>query len=188
MRIAIPKAFSTITASSLTTVGGSLALLFMRFEIGVDLGLVLAKGVFLSLITIIVVLPCLILLTRKGQEKTAHAVVIPKLNRVASFSVKHRKVFAIIFAVLFIPVLILQSKVELNYVKFSDSKKTPTQIDTIVESMSNSVIVALPISYADSEQQKENVKNHTLRDENLEFIEEVKNESTDNVMGVLGIN
>ncbi len=187
MRIAIPKAFSTITASSLTTVGGSLALLFMRFEIGVDLGLVLAKGVFLSLITIIVVLPCLILLTRKGQEKTAHAVVIPKLNRVASFSVKHRKVFAINFAVLFIPVLILQSKVELNYVKFSDSKKTPTQIDTIVESMSNSVIVALPISYADSEQQKENIKNHTLRDENLEFIEEVKNESTDNVMGVLGI-
>ena len=93
-------------------------------------------------------------MTRKGQEKTAHAVVIPKLNRVASFSVKHRKVFAIIFAVLFIPVLILQSKVELNYVKFSDSKKTPTQIDTIVESMSNSVIVALPISYADSEQQK----------------------------------
>ncbi|MDE5548724.1 MAG: MMPL family transporter, partial [Clostridia bacterium] len=93
MRIAIPKAFSTITASSLTTVGGSLALLFMRFEIGIDLGIVLAKGVFLSLVTIIVVLPCLILSTRKWQEKTTHAVVIPKLNGIASFSVKHRKVF-----------------------------------------------------------------------------------------------
>ena len=158
MRIAIPKAFSTITASSLTTVGGSLALLFMRFEIGVDLGWVLAKGVFLSLITIIVVLPCLILMTRKWQEKTTHAVVIPKLNRVASFSVKHRKVFAIIFAVLLIPVMILQSKIELNYMKFSDEKKEPTQIDMIVESMSNAVIVALPISYADNEMQIENIK------------------------------
>ncbi|MDE5990981.1 MAG: MMPL family transporter, partial [Clostridia bacterium] len=187
MRIAIPKAFSTITASSLTTVGGSLALLFMRFEIGVDLGWVLAKGVFLSLITIIVVLPCLILMTRKWQEKTTHAVVIPKLNRVASFSVKHRKVFAIIFAVLLIPVMILQSKIELNYMKFSDEKKEPTQIDMIVESMSNAVIVALPISYADNEMQIENIKNNTLRDKNLQFIHDVKNESTDNVMGVLGV-
>ena len=187
MRIAIPKAFSTITASSLTTVGGSLALLFMRFEIGVDLGLVLAKGVFLSLVTIIIVLPCLILMTRKWQEKTTHALVIPKLHGIASFSVKHRKIFAIIFAVLFIPVMILQSKVELNYMKFSEEKKEPTQIDMIVESMSNAVIVALPISYSDSTQQSENIKNHTLRDKNLQFIEDVKNESTDNVMGVLGV-
>lgn len=187
MRIAIPKAFSTITASSLTTVGGSLALLFMRFEIGVDLGIVLAKGVFLSLITIIIVLPCLILTTRKWQEKTAHALVIPKLNKVASFSVKYRKVFVIIFVLLFIPVMILQSRVELNYMKFSEQKSVPTQIDKIVESMSNAVIVALPISYSDSEKQSENIKNHTLRNENLKFIEEVKNESTDNVMGVLGV-
>ena len=187
MRIAIPKAFSTITASSLTTVGGSLALLFMRFEIGVDLGWVLAKGVFLSLITIIIVLPCLILMTRKWQEKTTHAVVVPKLHGVASFSVKYRKVFAIVFAVLLIPVMILQSKVELNYVKFSEANKEPTQIDTIVEGMSNAVIVALPISYSNSEAQSENVKNHTLRDKNLQFIQEVKNESTDNVMGVLGV-
>ncbi|MDE6189221.1 MAG: MMPL family transporter [Clostridia bacterium] len=187
MRIAIPKAFSTITASSLTTVGGSLALLFMRFEIGKDLGFVLAKGVFLSLITIIVVLPCLILMTRKWQEKTTHALVVPKLHGVASFSIKHRKLFAIIFAVLLIPVMILQSKVELNYMKFSESNSQPSQIDSIVESMSNAVIVALPVSYADKELQKDNLANNVLRDKNLQFIEEVKNESTDNVMGVLGI-
>lgn len=187
MRIAIPKAFSTITASSLTTVGGSLALLFMRFEIGVDLGIVLAKGVFLSLVTIIVVLPCLILSTRKWQEKTAHAVVIPKLNGVASFSVKYRKIFIIIFAVLLIPVMIIQSKVQLNYMKFSEQTKVPSEIDNIVESMSNAVIVALPISYSNSEKQSENIQNHTLRNENLQFIEEVKNEDTDNVMGVLGV-
>lgn len=187
MRTAIPKAFSTITASSLTTVGGSLALLFMRFGIGVDLGLVLAKGVFLSLVTIIIVLPCLILMTRKWQEKSTHMQAIPKLHTVASFSVKHRKIFAAIFAILFIPAIILQSKIELNYVKFSDTPKEQTQIDKVVESMSNAVIVALPISYSDSELQADNIKNHTLRDKNQQFIEEVKNESTDNVLCVMGV-
>ena len=187
MRTAIPKAFSTITASSLTTVGGSLALLFMRFGIGVDLGLVLAKGVFLSLVTIIIVLPCLILMTRKWQEKSTHMQAIPKLHTVASFSVKHRKIFAAIFAILFIPAIILQSKIDLNYVKFSDTPKEQTQIDKVVESMSNAVIVALPISYSDSELQADNIKNHTLRDKNQQFIEEVKNESTGNVLCVMGV-
>ncbi|MDE5549535.1 MAG: MMPL family transporter, partial [Clostridia bacterium] len=52
---------------------------------------------------------------------------------------------------------------------------------------SNAVIVALPISYSDSEMQSENIKNHTLREENLKFIEEVKKENADNVKGVLGV-
>lgn len=187
MRKAIPKTFSTITASSLTTVGGFIALLFMRFGIGQDLGLVLAKGVFLSLITIILVLPCLVLFTRKLQEKTTHAVFFPKMDKPVSFSIKKRRIFAALMFILIIPSIILQSFVKLSYVDFSAPKENPTEIETIVDSMSNSIIVALPVSYSDSEKQEENIKNNTLRDKNLQFIEDVKNDENENIMGVLGL-
>lgn len=187
MRRAIPKTFSTITASSLTTVGGFIALLFMRFGIGQDLGLVLAKGVFLSLVTIILLLPCLVLFTRKLQEKTTHAVFFPKLTPVASFSVKKRRVFAILLFVLLIPSIIIQSFVKLSYVDFSQEKENPTQMENIVDSMSNSIILALPVSRKDGAEQTENIKNNILRDKNLQFIADVKADENDNVMGVLGL-
>lgn len=187
MQRAIPKTFSTITASSLTTVGGFMALLFMRFGIGRDLGLVLAKGVILSLITIIFMLPCVVLMTRKWQIKTKHAVAIPKLQAPASFSVKHRKVFALILVLMLLPVMITQSFINLSYVKFNKPKENPTQIDNIVSRMSNSIIVVLPMSYKDEQAQKENLKNHTLRDKNIKFVQDVKNDKGDNVTGVLGI-
>lgn len=187
MRKAIPKTFSTVTASSLTTVGGFVALLFMRFGIGKDLGLVLAKGVFLSLLTIVVVLPCLVLLTRKLQQKTSHDVFFPKMQGVSSFSIKHRKLFAGIMVVLLVPVMILQSMVSLSYIKFSEPKENPTTIETIVDNMSNSVVVALPVSYSDSDMQAENVKNSILRNKNLAFINDIKNDKNDNIMGILGL-
>ncbi len=187
MRRAIPKTFSTITASSLTTVGGFIALLFMRFGIGKDLGLVLAKGVFLSLVTIILLLPCLVIMTRKLQEKTTHAVFFPKMNKTASFSIKRRRIFATLMFVLIIPAIILQSFVKLSYVDFSQEKENPTQIETIVDSMSNSIIVALPVSYKDADKQAENIKNNTLRDKNLNFIEEIRKDENQNIMGILGL-
>ena len=82
MQKAIPKTFSTIAASALTTVGGFLALFFMKFEIGADLGLVLAKGVALSLLTVIFLQPSLMLLFDKAREKTKHR--IPPIARRSS--------------------------------------------------------------------------------------------------------
>ena len=187
MRNAIPKTFSTITASSLTTVGGFIALLFMRFGIGKDLGLVLAKGVFLSLVTIILLLPCLILFTRKLQKNTTHGVFFPKLTPVASFSIKKRKIFAALLFILIIPSIILQSFVKLSYVDFSQEKENPTEIETIIDSMSNSIIIALPVSYSDSDQQDANIKNGTLRNKNLQFIKDIKADENDNIIGVLGL-
>lgn len=187
MRRAIPKTFSTITASSLTTVGGFIALLFMRFGIGQDLGLVLAKGVFLSLVTILFLLPCLILHTRKLQTKTAHAVIIPKLTGAVSFSIKKRRIFAAFLFVLIIPSIIIQSFVKLSYVDFSEEKENPTQIEQIVDSMSNSIIIALPVSRSDSKEQQENIKGNILRDKNLQFIADVKADENDNIIGVLGL-
>lgn len=144
MQRAIPKTFSTIASSALTTVGGFLALFFMQFEIGADLGIVLAKGVTMSLLSVIILQPCLMLLTIKWNKKTSHRVFLPKFKRVAGFSVNHRTIIVIIALLLIVPCAIFQSKVELSYVKFTDTPEEVTYVQEVVDSMSNSIIILVP--------------------------------------------
>ncbi len=80
MRQAIVKSFAPVNASALTTVFGFLALVFMRFGIGKDLGLVLARGVIVSLITVFLLLPSLALLSYKLIDKTTHRSLIPSFK------------------------------------------------------------------------------------------------------------
>lgn len=144
MQKAIPKTFSTIAASALTTVGGFLALFFMKFEIGADLGLVLAKGVALSLLTVIFLQPSLMLLFDKAREKTKHRILVPKFKTTSGFAVTYRKTLVVIALILLIPVAVLQGRVELSYIKFTDENPNPTQVEQVVDSMSNSIIVIVP--------------------------------------------
>ena len=90
MREAIVKSASPILASSMTTVFGFLALIFMQFRIGPDLGIVLAKGVLFSLICVIFLLPVLILVFEKWVEKTRHRNFLPDFNPVAKAGAKLR--------------------------------------------------------------------------------------------------
>lgn len=71
MAAAVEHSFGSIASNSLTTVMGLLALVFMKFKIGMDLGIVLAKGVFISMVCVITILPCLILLCDKLITRTA---------------------------------------------------------------------------------------------------------------------
>ena len=144
MQKAIPKTFSTIAASALTTVGGFLALFFMKFEIGADLGLVLAKGVALSLLTVIFLQPSLMLLFDKAREKTKHRILVPKFKTTSGFAVTYRKTLVVIALILLIPVAVLQGRVELSYIKFTDENPNPTHVEQVVDSMSNSIIVIVP--------------------------------------------
>lgn len=155
MSRAIPKTFSTITSSALTTVGGFIALFFMKFKIGADLGIVLAKGVFLSLLTIIFLQPCLMLMLGKLSRKTQHRIMVPKLRRVASFSVTHRKVIVALALVLLIPCIFLQNRVGLTYIKFVKEPENPTQIQQSVNEMSNSLILIVPADEGDYEKNKQ---------------------------------
>lgn len=160
MRRAIPKTFSTITASALTTVGGFLALFFMKFKIGADLGLVLAKGVFLSLLTVIFLQPVLMLFTSKLTNKTRHKIKIPDFKHVAKFSIKYRKIIMIVAALLLIPVIIMQNKVELNYIKFTFDPPNPTESEIIINKVENSTIVMLPVNKPEANKMfAEKVKN-----------------------------
>jgi predicted RND superfamily exporter protein len=81
MKLAMKKALSAIAASAATTVFGFLALLFMRFDIGPDLGLTLVKGILLSFISVMVFLPALTLTTHKWIDKTRHRRLIPDFKR-----------------------------------------------------------------------------------------------------------
>lgn len=170
MRRAIPKTFSTITASALTTVGGFLALFFMKFKIGADLGLVLAKGVFLSLLTVIFLQPVLMLFTSKLTNKTRHKIKIPDFKHIAKFSIKYRKIIMIVAALLLIPVIIMQNKVELNYIKFTFDPPNPTESEIIINKVENSTIVMLPVNKPEA---------------NKKFAEKVKN--IDHVSAVMSV-
>lgn len=169
MERAIPKTFSTISSSALTTVFGFLALFFMKFEIGADLGIVLAKGVFLSLVTVIIVQPCLMLMMTKLHKKTSHRIFLPKLKSVASFSVRNRKVIVVVALLLIVPCVIMQSKLNLSYIKFTYDDGEKTEIEQTVDSMSNSVIAIVPVNAS----------------KNYAFLEDVK--EMDNVTAMMGL-
>lgn len=100
---ALVNSFSSIISSSSTTIIGFLALCFMRFEIGPDLGLALAKGISISLITVFTLTPVLILYMDNLIEKTKHKSLLPNFDKFGKFVTKHMYSFVIIFAILIIP-------------------------------------------------------------------------------------
>lgn len=179
MERAIPKTFSTIAASALTTVGGFLALFFMQFEIGADLGIVLAKGVALSLLTVIFLQPSLMLLFDKAREKTKHRILVPTFKKTSGFAVTYRKTIVAIALLLLIPVTILQGRVDLSYIKFIDEDPNPSKVEEVVDSMSNSVIVIVPVDTANG-----GSDNHYA--DQYAFIEDIKGMDHD-VTAVMGL-
>ena len=103
MVMALTKSTSSILASGLTTVIGFLALVLMQFRIGPDLGLALAKGITISLISVFVFMPPLILSTYKLLEKTEHKPFLPSFERFGRFVTKIMIPMACIFAIVIIP-------------------------------------------------------------------------------------
>ena len=115
MTNAVMKSMTAISGSSLTTIFGFLALCFMQFSLGFDIGFVLAKGVVLGIITVVTVLPAIVLLTEKYVDKYKHRSLMPKFDKINNWVFKHKKILAIIFVVLLIPTYLIQSKAKLYY-------------------------------------------------------------------------
>ena len=115
MRMAIKESFSSIAASAATTVFGFLALIFMRFGIGKDLGLNLVKGVVLSYISVMVFLPALALSCMKLMDKTHHKRIIPELGRVGKIFVKVRIPALILVILVVVPCFLGQSRADFLY-------------------------------------------------------------------------
>lgn len=100
---ALCKSTSSILSSGLTTVIGFLALGLMRFKIGPDLGLALAKGVAISLISVFIFVPCLTLLTYKFLDKTNHRPLLPQFDKFGKFVSKIMIPMSVIFAIVIVP-------------------------------------------------------------------------------------
>ena len=103
MAHAISGTITSVVGSSITTVAGFIALCFMSFTLGMDLGVVMAKGVIFGVICCVTVLPSMILVFDKVIEKTKHKPIIPDLGIISKWIVKHYRAFIVAFIIILIP-------------------------------------------------------------------------------------
>lgn len=103
MARAIKETLASIIGSSVTTVAGFIALCFMSFTLGLDLGVVMAKGVLIGVVACVTVLPSLILVFDKAIERTKHKQIMPDFKKLPKFITKYFYVFVIVFIILLIP-------------------------------------------------------------------------------------
>lgn len=149
MARAIEKTFSSVSSSALTTVCGFLALLWMNYGIGKDMGLVLAKGVFFSLVAVVTLMPCLILAVDEKLGKYKHKAYMPGFEKISGFMVKSRVVTLIIAALIVAPTFLGQSKLEYYYSTektLSESSKSAIANEKIQQAFgkSNELILIIP--------------------------------------------
>lgn len=129
MRHAIKESFPAVSASALTTFFGFIALCFMRFKIGIDMGLALAKGIVLSLLSCMVFLPALTLAFLPLFEKTKHKPFMPSFRKVGVMATKIRIGAFLLVLALIIPCFIAKSKINFSYGTGMSSDNAVYQID-----------------------------------------------------------
>ena len=120
MAHAISQTFSSVIGSSITTVAGFIALCFMSFTLGLDIGIVMAKGVIFGVIACVTILPSMILCCDKVIEKTRHKPLLPDIGRISDKVTKHYVVYVVIFLVLLGPAIFGNNHTGVYY-KLDDS-------------------------------------------------------------------
>lgn len=115
MADAIAATISSVIGSSITTVAGFIALCFMSFTLGLDLGVVMAKGIVLGVISCVTILPSFILVFDKAIAKTKHKQLLPDFKRIPGFIAKHYKVFIALFVLLLVPAIYGQANANVYY-------------------------------------------------------------------------
>ena len=129
MAHAIAATITSVVGSSFTTVAGFLAMCFMTFTLGLDLGIVMAKGVVCGVIACVTVLPALILIFDKAIEKTSHRDFLPSFSHTSSFIVKHSWLFLTGAIVLLIPAVFGNN----NYgVYYKLDSTLPKHLDSVI--------------------------------------------------------
>lgn len=132
MRLAMKEAMPTVAASAATTVIGFAALIFMRFGIGADLGLILLKGILLSFISVMIFLPALTLMSYKLIDRTGHRKLLPGFQRVGNILMKIRIPFMLLAFLLAIPTFRAQTNTEFMYGMGSITATSRAGKDTVL--------------------------------------------------------
>lgn len=129
MAVAIGKTITSVVSSSITTVAGFLALCFMSYELGMDMGIVMAKGVVIGVICCITVLPSMILVFDKALEKTMHKDLVPSLEKPSKFIIKHHAAFIVLFIVVLIPAVYGQIN---TFVYYNLTDTLPKDLNSVI--------------------------------------------------------
>lgn len=155
MKSALAGAFTAIIASSLTVIAGLVALMFMNYSIGFDIGAVLAKGVFISILAVLFFMPSIILLFSKALHKTAHKNFLPQMDKIAVFAKKTRYIVPALFLCVITASLVLSTNVNYTYIAKNNLEGSTLYNDEVKIEQTfgkqNSLIVLVPNSNVTAE-------------------------------------
>lgn len=129
MAKAISSTIVSVVGSSITTIAGFIALCFMSFTLGMDLGIVMAKGVLFGVVGCVTILPSMILIFDKAISKTRHKALIPEMKRIPKFIIKFFPLFLVIMAVLAVPAIYGYTH---NSVYYDLTVSLPKNLDSVV--------------------------------------------------------
>lgn len=171
MANAIGKTLLSVVGSSLTTIAGFLALCSMDLTLGKDIGIVMAKGVFLGVICVVTILPAMILELNNLIEKTKHKEIFPKFTGVKNFVIKHYKIISIVFIIILPIVFYGYKKTDIYY---NLDKSLPESLESV--SANNELkekfnMVSMELLLVDKDILDYQVNNMLDEIENLEGIE-----------------
>ncbi|NBH82962.1 RND transporter [bacterium C-53] len=167
--VALSKAIPEISSSSLTTVGGLIAMMFMQFGIGRDMAFCLIRAILLSLLAVFLLMPGLLMLFGSAMDKTKHKSFIPDIPFVGKFAYASKYVMPPLFLVLLIAAYVVSSKCP--YVYGYSMIETPVQSDAMIvdemieESFGSSNMVALTVPAGNYEKEKKLLRELDSREE-----------------------
>ena len=167
--VALSKAIPEISSSSLTTVGGLIAMMFMQFGIGRDMAFCLIRAILLSLLAVFLLMPGLLMLFGSAMDKTKHKSFIPDIPFVGKFAYASKYVMPPLFLVLLIASYVVSSKCP--YVYGYSMIETPVQSDAMIvdemieESFGSSNMVALTVPAGNYEKEKKLLRELDSREE-----------------------
>ena len=150
LKVALSKAIPEISSSSLTTVSGMLALCFMQFKIGYDMGIVLIKAILLSLISVFFFMPSLLMIFEKWIDKTMHKSLVPNVSIIGKYASKTKYIIPPVFLVVIIAGCIISGKTQFVYdmnnvqsAKKSEATIAREKIESVF-GKSNQLVVMVP--------------------------------------------
>lgn len=142
---AIPAVLPTVITAGLTTIGGFAALYFMKFQIGADIAKVVIKGIALSVLSVIILQPCLSIACDRLIQKTSHKPISLNFEKVTALTVRKRRILIPVLLVLIIGAFILQGMTQFSYLKIYHPKENPTPQEALAEKLGNQLIMAVPL-------------------------------------------
>ena len=167
--IALSKAIPEISGSSLTTIGGLIAMTFMQFKMGPDMGIVLIKAIILSLVSVFLLMPGVIMLFAPLMEKTKHRNFIPKITGIAKFDYATRFFIAPIFVAVIIVAFFISNKCHYAYGYSSITPPLENDVQVaqnmIKENFDSKPFVVVVVPAGDYEKEKSLLADYEARDE-----------------------